>query len=150
MRAFSSVERSDAILTSGMSGGVCMQANQSSAQCGSGIVMVWMPWCTFFKFDHSALVLLILDRPDLSLTQQMFVRPFMTPAKTPPDHLLTHSQQQEKFESARFELHSLLNQPSLTGVPLLVVSRYHLLTCIIPARHKMTLVPLSALAWKQE
>ncbi len=33
-----------------------------------------------------------------------------------------HNQQQEKFETARFELHQLLAQPSLTGVPLLVVS----------------------------
>lgn len=30
--------------------------------------------------------------------------------------------QQEKFETARFELHQLLNQPTLRGVPLLVVS----------------------------
>ncbi|EIM81647.1 Arl8a protein [Stereum hirsutum FP-91666 SS1] len=31
------------------------------------------------------------------------------------------STDQEKFESARFELHSLLNQPALSGVPLLVL-----------------------------
>ena len=30
--------------------------------------------------------------------------------------------QKEKFETARFELHQLLAQPSLTAVPLLVVS----------------------------
>ena len=30
--------------------------------------------------------------------------------------------QKEKFETARFELHQLLAQPSLSGVPLLVVS----------------------------
>lgn len=32
--------------------------------------------------------------------------------------------QKEKFETARFELHQLLSQPSLHGVPLLVVSPY--------------------------
>jgi hypothetical protein len=30
--------------------------------------------------------------------------------------------QKEKFETAKFELHQLLAQPSLKGVPLLVVS----------------------------
>ena len=30
--------------------------------------------------------------------------------------------QQEKFDTVRFELHQLLAQPSLVGVPLLVVS----------------------------
>ena len=29
--------------------------------------------------------------------------------------------QSEKFDTARFELHQLLGQPNLTGVPLLVV-----------------------------
>jgi ADP-ribosylation factor-like protein 8 len=29
--------------------------------------------------------------------------------------------QQDKFKSAKFELHQLLAQPTLTGVPLLVV-----------------------------
>ena len=29
--------------------------------------------------------------------------------------------QRDKFETARFELHALLGQPALSGVPLLVV-----------------------------
>ena len=33
-----------------------------------------------------------------------------------------HPPQKEKFDTARFELHQLLSQPSLSGVPLLVVS----------------------------
>ncbi|KAI0304362.1 Arl8a protein [Multifurca ochricompacta] len=32
-----------------------------------------------------------------------------------------HSWQRDKFETARFELHALLGQPSLSGVPLLVL-----------------------------
>ena len=34
---------------------------------------------------------------------------------------LKHNLQRDKFETARFELHALLGQPSLSGVPLLVV-----------------------------
>lgn len=33
--------------------------------------------------------------------------------------------QKEKFQTAKFELHQLLGQPSLKGVPLLVVSMHY-------------------------
>jgi hypothetical protein len=36
-------------------------------------------------------------------------------------HFLKHDSQQDKFNTARFELHQLLSQPTLTRVPLLVV-----------------------------
>ena len=37
-------------------------------------------------------------------------------------HLLTSTLQKDKFNTSSFELHQLLSQPTLTGVPLLVVS----------------------------
>ena len=40
---------------------------------------------------------------------------------TSASHCVSNVLQHDKFNTARFELHQLLGQPALTGVPLLVV-----------------------------
>lgn len=58
----------------------------------------------------------------------------------------SYKQQKEKFETARFELHQLLAQPSLTQVPLLVVS----VPNVVPPRRITGWGMTRATAWEQE
>ncbi len=53
--------------------------------------------------------------------------------------------QNEKFETARFELHQLLAQPTLKGVPLLVVRLQYSLRS-----ERLSSLTLCGIAWEQE
>lgn len=62
----------------------------------------------------------------LSSTRRMYVCLRSSHSRS----LISSNIQQEKFDSARFELHQLLAQPTLKGVPLLVVRHFTITTRI--------------------
>ena len=93
-----------------------LKASRGTGQYGSDTATASTQLCACTVLQLIACVLtvvssFVVDSSDV----RMPVHLFMTSAHR-------HPPQKEKFDTARFELHQLLSQPSLSGVPLLVVS----------------------------
>ena len=90
-----------------------IQVNPSFVQCGNATAQALTLSCKGFRLS-----LAILAHTSLALSSTRLTCVPLLSYSSPPN-----SRQREKFNTARFELHQLLHQQTLTGVPLLVVRR---------------------------
>jgi len=82
-----------------------------------GAILQWCG-CNCVRGSILAVFILLLTR---CIPASLLTLPMYAPLFSLPSQRDVFGPQKEKFNSARFELHQLLSQHSLVGVPLLVV-----------------------------